>query len=226
MRAPAFFPVLAALLLVTPHPALCDVRVSGNLPANWDATAWEEVLDTLTDMNAAPDNSPLPVTTIDRLMGNIRTLLRSLTNNGQNATVGHDNQSIIQFLRDAMTFASAYRRHNHGVAAPARWCSASDSQHRHLLRDTIPDRFDLGHLISKKDLCLKGNNDLEKPQRENACVACIRTETGCPCACYDALYELEWYDDDAVVLAIVSRTYDTKQLIDVYDNLEANSCRH
>ena len=43
------------LLFVTaPHPA-GDVQVNGALPANWDATAWDTIIETLSDINAEPD---------------------------------------------------------------------------------------------------------------------------------------------------------------------------
>ena len=67
---------------------------------------------------------------------------------------------------------------------------------------------------------------VSKSERESACVSCIRTEAGCPCACYDVLYELEWYNNDAVVVAIVQHTCDFNQVFAVYHNLEEKSCEH
>ena len=79
--------------------------------------------------------------------------------------------------------------------------------------------------VTKREECI-GVNTLTNEERVHACVTCVRTEAGCPCAFYDALYELRWYNDDAVVLATVDHTYDFDQLFAVYYNLEAKSCEH
>lgn len=238
MRAPAIlFHVLAVLLLVAPHSTLgdratpapvCSEQVHGSLPANWDTEAWQEVVEVVCMMDAeATGELNISHDTIYGFLRNVQTLLRLLTTQGRNATVGDDNQYMIQYLRRAFTQGLAYlRRHfpdQESIGALKCSADGNSHHHRHLLRDVTPEGF--YDTVTRREECI-GVNTLTNKERVHACVTCVRTEAGCPCACYDALYELKWYNDDAVVLAIVNHTYDFDQLFAVYYNLQAKSCEH